>query len=100
MASGRTPIFSFETPTRERGSSRSIRHASAREVLREIVPHNTSAVSPNTEHRTARPSRDGSSTLVGNTAVTATPTATNPVTLGRGGGSTVLTPSNEQEMAK
>ena len=89
MASGRTPLFSFETPTRECGSSRNSRNASAREVLRQIVPPNDLVGSPITEDV---PTMPGHTNLVRNT----TNPPNNPVTY-EGGGR--LTP-NEQEMTK
>ena len=49
MVSGRIPLFAFETPTRERASSRNSRNTSAREVFHQFVHPNTSVGSPITE---------------------------------------------------
>ena len=101
--SSTTPIFSFETPTRERGSSsehgscRGIR--SARELLRHIDPPEAEDASvdmplntPNTEHGTERPDRGGG------LKNTVTSTLNPPTQRGERSTAVAGTRSNETEM--
>lgn len=84
----RTPIFSFDTPSRDRGSTRNVRNSTARDILRTIVESGT----PTATTRVRTAATETTSTTV-TSELTSTPVSTPSTTQVQS--RTVVAPSSQ-----